>query len=143
MKRVLGGLLLLLLLAACDGQLPELGGSAVAPTLAATAAALGSPTNEASIDAATPDAPTPTLAIATPTATPTPWPTVTPGPSPTPEPAAVLVAGGPPRLAANLPSPDEALRAEVLVYACAPISDEALGSEPQPMSCLLYTSRCV
>ena len=40
----------------------------------------------------------------------------------------------------------EMLRAEVLVYECAPISDPALGTEPQPMSlellrvCLLYTS---
>ena len=123
MRRALGGLmLLLLLLAACDGQLPGLAGSAVAPTQAVATIALTS-------------APaTPTLAVATPTATPTPWPVATPGPSPTPEPAALLAEAGPPRLRAALPSPDGALRAEVLVYECAPISDAALGTEPQPMS---------
>jgi len=130
-RRLLGGLiaLLLLLLAACDGQLPGLGGPEATPTGAATAAAVTSPAGDAS-----PVAATPTLAVATPTTTPTPWPTATPGPSPTPEPAALLAAAGPPRLKAVLPSPDELLRAEVLVYDCAPINDAALGSEPQPMS---------
>jgi len=130
-RRLLGGLiaLLLLLLAACDGQLPGLGGPEATPTGAATAAAVTSPAGEAS-----PVAATPTLAVATPTTTPTPWPTATPGPSPTPEPAALLAAAGPPRLKAVLPSPDELLRAEVLVYDCAPINDAALGSEPQPIS---------
>ena len=126
MRRAVGGLILLLLLTGCNGRLPGLAGPEAAPTLAATAA----------IPAATitPDAATPTLAVATPTTTPTPWPTATPGPSPTPEPAALLVAGGPVRLRGSLPSPDEMLRAEVLVYECAPISDAALGTEPQPMS---------
>ncbi len=139
MRRLLGGLisLLLLLLAACDGQLPGLTGPEAAPTLAATAAGI-SLTGEASPDATTAAAPTdvatPTLAPATPTATPTPWPTVTPGPSPTPEPAAVLIATRLPRFRAILPSPDELLRAEVLGYDCIPISDTALGSEPQPMT---------
>lgn len=131
MRRALGGLILLLLLMGCDGQLPGLTGSAVAPTPATTAEM---PTNAVAPATTTPDAATPTLAVATPTVTPTPWPTVTPGPSPTPEPAAVLVATVAPRLRAVLPSPDEALRAEVLAYECTPISDAALGTEPQPMS---------
>ena len=126
MRRAVGGLILLLLLAGCNGRLPGLAGPEAAPTLAATAAI-----PSATI---TPDAATPTLAVATPTTTPTPWPTVTPGPSPTPQPAALLVASGPARLRGSLPSPDEMLRAEVLVYECAPISDPALGTEPQPMS---------
>ena len=43
MRRALGGLmLLLLLLAACDGQLPGLAGSAVAPTQAVATIALTS-----------------------------------------------------------------------------------------------------
>ena len=139
MRRLLGGLisLLLLLLAACDGQLPGLTGPEAAPTLAATAAGI-SLTGEASPDATTAAAPTdvatPTLAPATPTATPTPWPTVTPGPSPTLEPAAVLIATRLPRFRAILPSPDELLRAEVLGYDCIPISDTALGRERQPMT---------
>ncbi len=128
MMRLAGCLMLILLLTACDGRLPALSGQDV-PTLAATAAA-----GAATADAAIAVAPTPTAAVATPTITPTPWPTATPGPSPTPAPAALLAAAGPPRLAAVLPSPDEALRAEVLVYDCAPISDAALGSEPQPMA---------
>jgi hypothetical protein len=136
---VLGGLILLLLsLAACDGQLPGLGGSVVAPTVASTAAAVDSPTGETS-PGATPAAPphaaaTPTLVQATPTPSPTPWPTTTPGPSPTPEPAAVLIATREPRFRSILPSPDELLRAEVLGYDCIPISDAALGSEPVSMT---------
>lgn len=137
MKRFVA-LLLLLALAACGGQLPDLTGPTVAlPTVAdvaPTAVGIDAATPDAAVDVATPDAATPTLAVATPTTTPTPWPTATPGPSPTPEPAALLAAAAPPRLRAALPSPDEMLLAEVLVYACAPISDAAMGTEPQSMS---------
>jgi hypothetical protein len=110
----LGGFLAAaLLLVGCDrGVTP-----ATLPTAAATAATAAM--------AATPTA----APTATPTLTPTPEPTITPGPSPTPEPAALLAEAGAPRLGFFLPAPDDALRAEVLVYECA-----VVGDEPQPRS---------
>lgn len=104
------------LLAACDLRPP---GQAVAPTLAATA----------SVDTAAPTLAAATAPLATPTAaavpTLTPPPTITPGPSPTPAPEALLAAAVEPRVSAVLPSPDGTLRAEVVVYDCAPVGDDA------------------
>lgn len=77
--------------------------------------------------------PTEQSSTATPTRVPptaTRAPTATPRPSPTPfvsteEPdiAATLVAGGAPRLYASYPSPDGALRAEVLIHDCTLIAE--------------------
>ncbi|MBP8949490.1 MAG: hypothetical protein KBG73_11660 [Candidatus Promineofilum sp.] len=121
MRRLIGGLALLLTLAACDGQLP---GATQPPTLAATVSIA-----EPSAVAPSPIAAelTPTIAVATATATPTPLPTATPGPSPTPEPAALIIATVEPRLKGALPSPDGALLAEVFVYPCPPEGDKASG----------------
>ena len=99
MRRAVGGLIILLLLAGCNGRLPGLAGPEAAPTLAATAAI-----PSATI---TPDAATPTLAVATHATTPTPWPTSTRSRSPTPEPAARLVARGPARRRGSVTSPGE------------------------------------
>ena len=128
MRRLIGGLVLLLALAACDGQLP---GPTQQPTIVATEAVAVS-----SVVAPSPmvDEPTPTLAVATDTPTPTPPPTVTPGPSPTPEPASLIVAAGEPRLKAWLPSTDGALLAEVLAYDCVPIGDADAGEVQTPQS---------
>lgn len=128
MRRLLAGLMLLLALAACDGQLP---GATQPPTLVATAVVA-----EPSVIPPSPTAvePTPTTAVATPTVTPTPPPTATPGPSPTPEPAALLVAAGEPRLRAALPSPDGALVAEVFVHPCATVGEAVEGEVQTPQS---------
>lgn len=85
------------------------------PSPAGDAATVTPPPVQSDTPAPTPSAPEPEPTVLVATAE----------PSVTAEPdiAATLVAGGAPRLYASYPSPDGALRAEVLIHDCAPLAD--------------------